>query len=207
MHDLGESTVADPRAGRETATAFWRRIDVPGHDAALLAPAANGWTLTGFAVFDEKGPTGLRYEVHLTQDFSTRSARIEGIRAGHPFSHRFRREQGGWSLDGVLAPGLGDLVHLDFGFTPSTNLQQLRHAALAVGEEAAIPAAWFDIGETSLVRLPQHYRRISKDRFHYASPTASYEEVLELAPNGFVRRYPQLWEMEQQDASGAVNLL
>lgn len=180
----------------ETIFAFWRRIDEPGHDAAMLAPAEDGWTLTGHAAFREKGPTGLRYTVDLSPDFSTRGARIDGFRGGEAFVHHFRRDPRGWFLDDCPVPGLDDLVHLDFGFTPSTNLQQLRHAGLAVGEEAQIPAAWFDIGESGLVRLPQHYRRLSDDRYHYASPTAGYDEVLELAPTGFVRLYPGLWEME-----------
>ena len=81
----------------------------------------------------------------------------------------------------------------------ATNLQQLRHARLAVGEEAAIPAAWFDIGEATLVRLPQRYRRIAEDRYWYSSPESDYEAVLEMAENGFVRLYPGLWEMETSD--------
>lgn len=180
-----------------TWTAFWRRIDTPGHDAAMLTSNVDGWTLTGIAAFHEKGDTGLRYQVDLAPDFSTRSASIDGFRSGRPFAHRFRREGGQWFLDEAQVPGLGDLLHLDFGFTPSTNLQQLRHADLATGEEAEIPAAWFDIDEASLTRLPQHYRRLAEDRYHYASPTAGYEAVLELAPNGFVRLYPELWEMER----------
>ena len=178
--------------------AFWRRMDAPGHDAAMLAPGDDGWTLTGFAAFQEKGPTGLRYQVDLARDFTTRSARIDGFRCGEPFVHRFRRDGQGWFLDDRLMPGLDDLVHLDFGFTPSTNLQQLRHAGLAIGEEAEIPAAWFDIGEESLVRLPQHYLRLAEERMQYASPTAGYEAVLELASSGFVRLYPDLWAMEPE---------
>jgi hypothetical protein len=174
---------------------FWRRIDRPGHDAAMIERSGDGWTLSGFAVFSENGCTGLRYQVELGRDFTTRSARIEGFRDGRQFVHDFRRA-GGWYLDEVAIAGLDDLVHLDFGFTPSTNFQQLRRAELKVGDEAEIPAAWFDIGETSLVRLPQHYRRLSEDRYHYSSPTASYSAELELAPNGFVRVYPGLWEME-----------
>jgi len=181
----------------ERLTAFWRRLDEPGHDAAMLAPAADGWTLTGIAAFHEKGDTGLRYQVDLAPDFATRSARIDGFRSGQPLCHRFRREDGEWFLDDAIVPGLGDLLHLDFGFTPSTNLQQLRHADLATGEEADIPAAWFDIGEAALTRLPQHYRRTAEDLYHYESPTAGYKVVLELAPNGFVRLYPELWEMER----------
>ena len=179
----------------DRSVAFWRRLDRPGHDSAMIEPSGGGWMLTGFAAFHENGVTGLYYRLELGPDFATRSARIEGFRAGREVAHDFRREDG-WYLDGSLVGGLDDLVHLDFGFTPATNLQQLRRAELAVGEEAEIQAAWFDIGETSLVRLPQIYRRLSDDRYHYSSPTTSYSAVLELAPNGFVRVYPGLWEME-----------
>lgn len=178
--------------------AFWRRLDRPGHDAARLAQHGAGWRLDGYAAFCENGPTGLRYRVELAGDFATVGATVAGHRSGQPFGHEFRRAHGEWWLDGEIAPGLGDLVHLDFGFTPATNLQQLLHADLAVGEEAEIPAAWFDIGEASLVRLPQHYRRTAPDRYRYASPTAGYEATLEMAASGFVRLYPQLWEMEPE---------
>ena len=177
--------------------AFWRRQDRPGHDAAIIEKSGDGWTLTGFAVFSEKGITGLRYQVELGRDFATRSARIEGFRDDRQFVHDFRRA-GAWYLDDVEIPGLEDVVHLDFGFTPSTNYQQLRRAALKVGDEADIAAAWFDIGETRLTRLPQRYKRLSEDRYDYSSPTAAYSAVLELAPNGFVRVYPGLWEMDGQ---------
>ncbi|HET9396102.1 MAG TPA: putative glycolipid-binding domain-containing protein [Nitrospiraceae bacterium] len=175
--------------------AFWRRIDRPGHDSAMIERSGDGYILTGFAAFSENGSTGVRYQLELGRDYSTRSATIAGIRDGHSFRHSFRRA-GAWHLDEVEVPGLDDLIHLDFGFTPSTNLQQLRHEGLEVGGEAEIAAAWFDIGEASLVRLPHHYRRIAEDRYHYSSPTASYSEVLEIAPSGFVRLYPGLWEME-----------
>lgn len=175
--------------------AFWRRLDRPGHDAARLDPSATGWTLEGYAAFHENGPTGLRYRVELAPDYATLGATIEGHRSGEPFSHEFRWD-GGWLLDGNPVPDLGDLIHLDFGFTPATNLQQVRHAGLAVGEEAEISAAWFDIGEATLICLPQHYRRIAGDRYWYSSPMGGYEAVLEMAPNGFVRLYPGLWEME-----------
>ena len=175
--------------------AFWRRLDQPGHDAARLFRTAHGWTLEGYAAFYENGPTGVRYQVDLAPDYSTRSATIEGHRGGQPFSHAFRREVE-WMFDDNAVPGLGDLVHLDFGFTPATNLQQVRHAGLAVGEEVEISAAWFDIGAADLVRLPQQYRRVAEDRYWYRSPMGEYEAVLEMAANGFVRLYPELWEME-----------
>ena len=176
--------------------AFWRRIDQPGHDVARLSRAPFGWVLDGHAVFRENGATGLHYRVELAADFSTIRGSIEGHREGSVVRHAVERRASGWTLDGTAVPGLEDLVHLDFGFTPSTNWQQLRAAGLAIGEEAEIVAAWFDIGERTLVRLPQHYRRVAADRYRYSSPTTGYEAELELAPNGFVRVYPDLWAME-----------
>jgi hypothetical protein len=176
--------------------AFWRRIDQPGHDIVRLYAAPFGWVLDGYAVFLENGPTGVRYRVELTADFTTIRAFIDGHRSGEPVYHDFERKGSAWALDGRIVTGLGDLIHLDFGFTPATNLQQLLHADLAIGDEAEVPAAWFDIGETTLVRLPQHYRRVAANRYHYRSPTAGYEATLEMAASGFVRLYPGLWEME-----------
>ena len=195
---LADTGTAEIESASDIACAFWRRIDRPGHDSAVLEPSDDGWVLSGFAVFDENGPIGLRYRVELARDFSTRRAQVDGSRSGIAFSHRFFRDRDQWHFDDRLVPGLGDLIHLDLGFTPSTNLQQLRHAGLAIGEEAEVPAAWFDIGEDTLVRLPQHYRRVAEDRYHYRSLAAGYEAVLEIAPNGFVRLYPDLWEMETQ---------
>src|SRR5687768_5253922 len=117
------------------AFALWRRRDRPGHGGARMCRSAAGWTLEGHAAVHEHGRTGLWYLVELAPDFTTIGATVEGHRSGEEFLHRFSREAGNWSLDGQTIPGLGDLVHLDFGFTPATNLQQVRHAGLAVGEE------------------------------------------------------------------------
>ena len=49
---------------------------------------------------------------------------------------------GAWTLNGQNMPGLRDCIDLDFGFTPSTNLLQLRRLALECGQVADAPAAW-----------------------------------------------------------------
>lgn len=117
--------------------------------------------------------------------------------AGRTLAHDFRRGADGWRHNGRPVPGLSHLVDLDFGFTPATNLQQLRRAALAPGGEADLPAAWFDLETSGLTELRQHYARLDGDRYAYRAPDLGYTAVLEFAASGFVRLYPGLWEMAE----------
>lgn len=173
--------------------AFWRTLYTPGHDVARLLEAEDGWRLSGTALWiQDDRPARLDYAVALTRDWITRSGRILGFVGDDQVDRRVLLTDGRWSLDGVEQPELDGLIHLDFGFTPATNLQQLRYADLAVGEGADIPAAWIDI-EGGLSRLPQTYRRTGEETYAYESPTSDYAETLVIAPDGFAREYPTLW--------------
>ncbi len=142
-------------------TALWRRLDVPGHDAARLEAHAGGHTLTGCAVFVSGGqPAALRYRVDLATDWTTIAASMHGFVGSRPVAAEIRRDTSGWTLNGEQQPDVEGLTDLDFGFTPATNLQQLRRLNLAVGKEADLPVAWLDAGATSLTRLAQRYRRL-----------------------------------------------
>ena len=50
--------------------------------------------------------------------------------------------------------------------------------------------------DRTLVELPQHYVRRSERTYGYESPSVPYSAELEIAPNGFVRSYPDLWMLE-----------
>ncbi|GLS23567.1 hypothetical protein GCM10007874_65880 [Labrys miyagiensis] len=179
--------------------AFWRRLDVPGHDMAVLtARPGGGWLLQGHAAFNETGdPTGLSYEVELDERWRSLGGRVRGVRGLQRFDHVIRHDDGGWSLDGRVIEGLGHLVDLDFGFTPATNMPQLRRLALEIVQSAKFTVVWFDVGMGTLTALPQIYRRESETTYWYESPTADFEGLIELAPSGFARVYPTLWREER----------
>ncbi|MFJ6025000.1 putative glycolipid-binding domain-containing protein [Brevundimonas sp. NPDC092305] len=173
--------------------AFWRTLYSPGHDVARLDRVDDGWRLSGTALWIQDGrPARLDYAVALTSGWITRAGRITGFIGEDPVDRRITLTDGRWALDGVEQPELDRLIHLDFGFTPATNLQQLKHADLAIGEAADIHAAWIDY-EGGLSRLPQRYRRTGKETYAYESPTSGYAETLIVAPDGFAREYPTLW--------------
>lgn len=177
-------------------TAFWRCLHTPGHDTALLTESLTGWHLVGMASFlDRKGPVAVNYSVEIDENWMTRRGSVRGIAAGRRFHHSIERTPNGWTIDG-RRNGMADITDLDFGFTPATNLQQLQRANLGIGEQAEFSVAWFDVGRADLVELPQIYERRDERLYRYVSPPSGYEAMLELDESGFVRVYPDLWEME-----------
>lgn len=101
-----------------------------------------------------------------------------------------------WTLNGAAVPGLESYVDLDLGFTPATNLPQLRRVALADGQGADVPVAWLDVSAGTLTVLPQRYERRSATTYWYEAPSVNYAGLLEVDSTGFIRRYPGLWEAE-----------
>ncbi len=177
---------------------LWRRTDSPGHDACRLARHATGWKLEGTAAFSLGGlPACLTYTATCDASWRAQRGHVSGWIGDRSIELVIERTAGGqWALDGVDVPDLGHCLDLDFGFTPSTNLLQLRRLALREGQGAAAPAVWLDVSTGALELLVQRYERRSATTYWYEAPRFSYAELLEVEPIGFVRRYPGLWDAE-----------
>lgn len=185
---------------RLNRTALWRALHTPGHDVALMAPALSGWHLTGMATFlAGDGPAAVNYTVEVDDAWLVKRGSLRGIAGGRRFFNTIERKEDGWTLDGKWQ-GLTELADLDFGFTPATNFQQLTRAALEIGERAEFSTVWFDLGQEKLTELPQIYERRDERHYWYELPTAGYEAMLEMDESGFVRVYPELWQMEGKPA-------
>jgi hypothetical protein len=177
-------------------SAAWIRLDRPGRDAALLQPTQGGWLLRGAAAFDHDGGSAtVAYQVEVDARWRTKRGLISGFLGDQTIQHEIQRDRAGWRLNGARVEGLEHLVDLDYGFTPATNVLQLSRLALKLGQQAEVPAAWFDLDSASLVELPQTYERRSETSYWYEAPTVPYRALLEIAPNGFVRSYPDLWRL------------
>ncbi len=114
-----------------------------------------------------------------------------------PLDFRITRSEAGiWTLNGQVVPHLDGCVDLDFGFTPATNLFQLRRVALQVGEAADVPVAWIDVSAGTLDTLHQRYERRTAEAYWYEAPRFDYFALLRVNANGFVEKYPDLWEAE-----------
>lgn len=191
---------SDAAAATVVDSILWRRLDGPGHDVCRLVEEDSRWLLDGTAVLlDERGqPTCLHYEVTCDRAWRTVGARVHGWIGDRAVELRVRRDGSGhWLLNDQLAPGLDDQVDLDLGFTPATNLLQVRRLQLDVGQAADAPAVWLDVHDRRLTLLAQRYERRTADIYWYTAPEVGYAGELEVAPSGFVRSYPGLWVVEE----------
>ena len=182
---------------KPVAVFLWRKLDFPGHDSCRLFKLANGWRLTGAAVFlDSDRPCHLEYDVAVDGTWKTRSAKVSGHIGRKAIDVRIASAGAGrWKLNSVTARSVSGCVDVDLGFTPATNLIALRRLALKIGQRAEAPAAYLRFPEMRLVKLPQSYRRIGQTEYEYEAPTVGYAGTLQVLPNKAVSRYPGLFEL------------
>jgi hypothetical protein len=182
----------------ETSTVLWRRLDAVGHDACRLLQRDGAWRLEGAAGFRHEGlPACLAYQVDADSQWRTQEGAVHGWVGARPLDFRIARTPSGvWSLNGRVVPGLDGCVDLDFGFTPATNLFQLRRVALEVGQDAHVPVAWLDVPDGTLTPHHQRYERRTAEVYWYEAPRFDYFALLHVGAAGFVEKYPNLWEAE-----------
>ena len=176
------------------ASILWHRLDQArsgGHDGCLLSKTGDGWSLKGQAVFTQEGGScGLSYEIDCDARWLTRAARVAGFL--HYQLDRFGDSD--WTLNGKRQTQVAGLIDLDLAFTPATNLLPIRRFDLRPGVQISAPATYLAFPELRLERLDQTYRHLDDTRYAYAAPKFGYDQVLKVAPSGFVVDYPGLWK-------------
>ena len=183
------------RGMQTVATLLWRRLDAPGHDACRLDRNDTSWQLDGAAVFKHGDGriAQLHYRVRCDKHWHTQWGTVRGWLGGTPIDLSVTHGPRGWTLNEQSVPDLSHCVDLDLGFTPATNLLQLRRLKLEDGESSSAPAAWLDVGDDSLGLLEQRYERIAAGRYNYSAPRFDYNAELSVDEDGFIHDYPGLW--------------
>jgi len=172
------------------ATALWKRLDMFGHDAAVLTERDGEMALEGVSLFEADATVSVIYQLRVTHRNEV-LARIDGTVGPHPFRHEIRRDAKGWTMDG-RSLGLGHLRHLTFGFTPATSALLYRRERLTGGR--TISGVHFNIGEPRLTEWPQHFRRRDRGLYDYRSPRR--ETCLRIESDGFIQTDPGIWQRE-----------
>jgi hypothetical protein len=185
-------------AANKIASAFWRRLDSSGADAADLWRRSDSWAIEGAAVFLQDGRIArLHYEVRCDEGWNTRAGIVRGSLGERSVELEVTVDaQRRWRVNGAPVDAVEGCIDLDLNFTPATNLIQFRRLGLPIGAAVEAPAAWLAMPQLELRLLPQTLKRTSADCYDYAAPTEGYAGVLEVDESGFVREYPELWTAE-----------
>ena len=181
------------------AAIMWRRLDVPGHEAARLSTRNGLWILAGTALFlHERLPCRLDYSISCDSAWQTRSATVSGWIGLNEVAVDLRVDASQrWWLNGNEAPQVAGCVDADLNFSPSTNLLPIRRLNLSIGQSAEVMAAWLRFPSFDLEPLRQTYRRIADRTYRYESGDGSFVRDLEVTDMGFVAVYPGFWSVEQ----------
>lgn len=177
---------------------LWRRLDLPGHEIALVENTGNGWRLCGTAIFAYgRRPCRLDYIVSCDASWATTGAAVTGTVGDDPVDLRVAVDyERRWHANGVECPVVEGCIDIDFGFSPSTNLLPIRRLRLPEGQSAAVRAAWLPFPALVFEVLPQVYRRDGEHTYRYESRGGAFARTLTVNVAGFVTSYPDLWESE-----------
>jgi hypothetical protein len=173
---------------------LWRRIDLPGHEAARLLRDGPGWRMHGTAAFAHDGrAVRLDYDIRTGADWRTRSALVEGWVAAKDVRFDIAVENGRWMLNGRHVPSVDGCIDVDLGFSPSTNLLPIRRLGLAADGSAPVAAAWLRFPALDFVRLDQTYARLAENSWRYESAGGAFQRTLTVNAAGMVTDDPGLW--------------
>ena len=182
------------------ALAAWRHVESRQGFEVLFAHR-DGDTLRfeGYTTGLQDGePWGIRYDLVVDPGWATRSARIAGRTRSGPHEVLLEADEaGGWTVDGVPAPGLAGCRDVDLEASAFTNALPVRRLRLEVGARAEAPAAWVRAADLRVERLEQTYARVPGDRaegseYDYAAPDLEFTARLVYDWFGLVLDYPSI---------------
>jgi len=169
---------------------LWRGSDGSLERCTLVETRAGG-RLAGTVLVAESGaPFEVRYAVDVDTGWRTRRAQVR-IADGAALSLE-ADGRGHWSTDGRRLPELDGCIDVDLEFTPATNTLPVRRLRLEPGAEADLRAAWVRFPALTVEPNQQRYQRLERGGYRYLS--GDFEADLELADDGLVVRYGELWE-------------
>ena len=177
---------------------MWRRLDTSGREAARLAARVGGWELAGAAVFIHDGqPCRLDYIANCDANWQTVSGAVSGWIGEQSIDVAFEVDAGRhWKVDGIEIPEIEGCIDLDLNFSPSTNLLPIRRLDLAIGQQAAVCAAWLRFPSFKFEALDQVYVRLDDFTYQYKSAGGRFVTDLTVNHAGFVVEYPNFWKSE-----------
>ena len=182
----------------EAHTILWKRNDIPGHEACRVVSIDIGWQVLGTAVFLFEGQACRQdYIITCDAEWKTRSAVVRGWLGNRSIVVDVARDdEGRWQFNGSPCDELVGCIDIDLNFSPSTNLLPIRRLELAIGQSAAVRAAWLRFPSFALEALVQSYTRVKERTYRYESAGGRFVAHVDVDETGLVTEYGDIWSRE-----------
>ncbi|WP_432075490.1 putative glycolipid-binding domain-containing protein [Streptomyces wuyuanensis] len=179
------------------ATAAWLHQDSrQGFEVAFLRVTDDGRRIDGYAAVTEDGDAfAVEYDIELTPDWRTRTARVRGRSPSGSRTVVLESDGSGhWAVDGRRAPHLDGCFDVDLEASAMTNALPVRRMALPQGTRASAPAAWVRARDLTVERLEQSYTRTTDRGTHtcydYTAPAFGFSSRIVYDESGLPLEYP-----------------
>ena len=199
-----------------TTALFWRRLDTPGAEQAVVAEG-RGFRARGRVLAATPVPYACRYELLTDEGWATTRCEVTVEGAGFTRSVRLERAAGRWRVTateqgdlnatlvaagharvgqpGCEDPGrFGDALDVDLGGSPLTNTLPIRRLRLLAdpGRRHTVEVALVLVPSLEVVVSTQTYRARGDGVVEFTS--GSFQADITVDERGYVRHYPGLAE-------------
>jgi uncharacterized protein len=183
-------------AARFMRSGLWRRLDGRSWERFELTRHDALWRLSGtILVRGDSGPAEARYEVTCDPGWRTLRTTVTLRDDAGERSLELVADGGRWSADGVDVAAVRGCVDVDLEWSPSTNTLPIRRLEVPVGgATGTLRMAWVRFPALTVEPLPQEYRRLAPERYHYTSGGGSFEADIEVDADSLVTAYEGAWE-------------
>jgi hypothetical protein len=171
----------------------WRHEGLrAGFEVAFFSHDDRGLQVEGATTATEDGESWIvTYVIRMDPAWRTRFARITRRSGRFDAATLIEADgDGGWHIDGVLAPQLQGCLDLDLESSAMTNAFPVQRLDLANGREASVPAAYVRAVGPGVERLEQTYARVGGGHYAYAAPAFDFSCRLVYDEHGLVLDYP-----------------
>jgi hypothetical protein len=153
-----------------TTTYVWRRLDLDGRVFVRLDESVDGVSAAGYEICAEGDQRwAVRFSVELDAGWRHERTTVEVMdEAGTRRLDLESDGRGSWLRGGRPDPSLEGCTGVDLAGNPFTNAFVTRRAALEVGAELEIRAAYIETPALSVRPFVQRYERLEPDRWVYA---------------------------------------
>jgi uncharacterized protein len=172
----------------------WRALAWPGWEHLEVRESAGGIDARGVIIGEFDGVRyGAAYRAALDSNWVVRSIRIE--RTDGETLTLLSDGAGRWTDgDGRPLEALDGGIDIDLSGSPFTNTLPIRRHRFTTGKPEPFDMAWIPLSTLRPFRDGQVYTRLADGRFRYQAADRSFEQVIEVDADGFVVRYPTLFE-------------